>query len=340
MEIVLNDNRYSDIGKIPESLGGPDLVSFLTEWFEDREYVIGHTSGSTGAPKEIRLLKSDMEASARLTNEFFGINADSVLLLCLSPNYIAGKMMIVRAIVAGANLLVVRPSSSPLKEIERPIDFAAMVPMQVQETLADPMSRNKFFFVKQLIIGGAAVSPALESALSEMPMRCFATYGMTETVSHIALRELNTDYAGYTALGDVTFSQDDRMCLCIHAPHLSNACFVTNDIVRLSGKKRFEWLGRYDNVINSGGIKLFPEEIEARLSGSISDRRYYVTGVADERLGQKAVLVIEDEHWDELRIASLMQTMKLLLSPYQIPKEIRFVSHFQETYSGKIIRKD
>lgn len=336
---MLNDKYYPDVNEISGSIDNPDVVSFLNEWLDSREYVIGRTSGSTGTPKEIRLLKSDMEASARLTNEFFGINNHSVLLLCLSPDYIAGKMMIVRALLAGANLLVVKPSSSPLKETDRPIDFAAMVPMQVQESLADPVTRDKISCIKQLIIGGAAVSPALESALSGFPVRCFSTYGMTETVSHIALRELNTAYPGYTALGDVSFSQDDRECLCIHAPHLSNTDFVTNDIVRLSGETRFEWLGRFDNVINSGGVKLFPEEIEKKISGLLSGKRYYVTAVPDERLGQKAVLVIEDKSWSEDRIAFLKKTLKSVLSVYQVPKEVRFIPYFRETYSGKIIRE-
>lgn len=340
MEIVLNDKSYSNIDEIRESVSYTDVVSFLAEWFDDREYVIGHTSGSTGVPKEVRLLKSDMKASARLTNEFFGVNNSSVLLLCLSPYYIAGKMMIVRALLAGANLLVVEPSSSPLREIDRFVDFAAMVPMQVQETLSDPVTRNKISCIKQLIIGGAAVSPTLESALSGFSVRCFSTYGMTETVSHVALRELDTSYYGYTALGDVTFSQDDRGCLCIHAPHLSNTVFVTNDIVRLSGKNRFEWLGRFDNVINSGGVKLFPEEIEKKISDLIPGNRYYVTGVTDERLGQKVVLIIEDENWKEEQITSLKKAMKSVLSTYQVPKEIRFVPCFRETYSGKIIREN
>ena len=169
MGIVLNDRCYSDVDEISVTEDNIDVVSFLTEWFDDREYVVGHTSGSTGTPKKIHLLKSDMEASARLTNEFFGIDTDSVLLLCLSPNYIAGKMMIVRALLAGANLLVVKPSSSPLKEINRSVDFAAMVPMQVQESLSDSVTRNKISYIKQLIIGGAAVSSTLESALSAFP---------------------------------------------------------------------------------------------------------------------------------------------------------------------------
>ena len=228
----------------------------------------------------------------------------------------------------------------PLKEINRSVDFAAMVPMQVQESLSDSVTRNKISYIKQLIIGGAAVSSTLESALSAFPIRCFSTYGMTETVSHIALRELNTAYSGYKALGNITFLQDDRGCLCIHAPHLSNTFFITNDIVRLSGKTSFEWLGRFDNVINSGGVKLFPEEIEKKISELIPDKRFYVTGVLDERLGEKAVLIIEDQNWTQEKIASFMKEVRFILSPYQIPKEIRFVSNFRETYSGKIIREN
>lgn len=339
MNIRLNGTPYTDFNTLQGNIA-PEVIAFLQEWYNEKEEVIGHTSGSTGKPKEIRLLKKDMIASASLTNEYFHIGPQSRLLLCLSPTYIAGKMMIVRTILSGADLITIKPTSSPLQNIEDAIDFAAMVPMQVETTLAYPGTRSRFARIKQVIIGGAAVSPTLEQRLQELPTRCYSTYGMTETVSHIALREINGERKcpAYFALGGVSFSTDERGCLVINTPHLQQQRFITNDIVRIVDTTHFEWLGRHDNVINSGGVKLFPENIEHRLSPLIS-RRFFITSVPDEYLGQMAVIVIEDTPWSANSQQELLDEARKHLSPYEVPKRIYFMDHFQETYSGKIIRK-
>lgn len=316
------------------------VINFLKEWYNNEDYVTGHTSGSTGTPKELHLSKKDMIASAELTNRFFHIGTGSTLLLCLSPSYIAGKMMIVRAILAGANLHTVSPSSSPLATLDMPFDLAAMVPMQVETTLKSPLATQHFTRLRQVLIGGAAISPKLEKQLQSLPTNCYATYGMTETVSHVALRPINgpRQTSFYVALGDIHFSQDKRGCLIIHAPHLHEQQFITNDLVVLHSQTRFEWLGRVDNVINSGGIKLFPENIEHRLAPLIS-RRFFITSIPDALLGQMAVIVIEDTPWSANSQKELLNEARKHLSPYEIPKRIYFMEHFQETYSGKIIRK-
>ncbi len=339
MNIRLNGTQYTDFKPLSEDID-PEVVVFLKEWYDEKEEVIGHTSGSTGKPKEIRLLKRDMLASARLTNEYFHIGPQSNLLLCLSPAYIAGKMMIVRTILSGANLITVKPTSSPLLDIKEEIDFAAMVPMQVETTLSDPETRARFSRIRQVIIGGAAVSLPLEQYLQEVPTECYGTYGMTETVSHVALRKINGigKSATYFALGEVSFSSDERECLVIHAPHLHQQRFITNDIVRLVDHTHFEWLGRYDNVINSGGVKLFPEKIESRIAPLLS-QRFFITAEEDNRLGQKVVLVIESSSWEEAERKELFLQLKACLSPYEVPKNIYFQEHFTETYSGKIVRK-
>lgn len=317
-----------------------EMWDFLGEWFNDREYVIGHTSGSTGKPKEMRLNKEDMRASARLTNTFFGIGEGSILLLSLSTSYIAGKMMVVRALEAGADLWVGEVSSHPLRELSEQgerINLAAMVPMQVEETLKVPEERIRLNRVEHLLIGGAPVSPTLESGLQAMTTHCYATYGMTETVSHVALKRLNSD-AVYFALGEVTFAQDYRGCLVIRAPHLQSGEFVTNDQVRLMDNRHFEWLGRWDHVINSGGIKFFPEAIERKIASVISCR-FFVTSQPDKRLGERIVLVLESDVWKEEQSLKLLRKLRQLLSPYEMPREILYLSHFYETTSGKIIRK-
>lgn len=316
-----------------------ELSVFLQEWFNNREFVPGHTSGSTGTSKEIKLLKKDMLASARITNNFFHIENSDNLLLCLSPSYIAGKMMVVRALLANARLITTPPSSHPRIQAAKPVKLAAMVPMQVEELLKSEAGTASLTEIKQLIIGGAPVSPALATTLQTLSTKCFATYGMTETVSHIALKDLNGKAASgnYFALGEVEFKTDSRSCLVIHAPHLQQQEFITNDIVRLSDKFHFEWLGRYDHVINSGGVKLSPETIEEKLSPLIPGR-FFITSEPDSRLGEKVVLVIEGEPLEDAPLSALKQGMGKCLSRFEIPGLIRYRKKFRETYSGKVIR--
>lgn len=344
----LNGNYYSDWRELKGKIGD-DIYIFLQEWYSSESWVIGHTSGSTGKPKEIRLYKEDMRASARITNDFFGIDAHSVLLLCLSVSYIAGKMMVVRALEADATLITLEVSSRPFRGVtveggqlfaggwKGKVDLAAMVPMQVEETSNYPGEMSVFSAVSHLLIGGASVSPVLEEKLKIIPTHCFVTYGMTETVSHVALRRLD-GHSQYKAVGDVSFSADVRGCLVIRAPHLQTCEFITNDLVKLSNTTCFEWLGRYDNVINSGGLKFFPEVIESKIA-SLLDNRFYITSLPDERLGQRLVLVVEGQRWEGQRLQLLFKEMGLRLTPYEIPKEILFCPRFRETESGKVIRE-
>lgn len=341
MEVRLNGKVYTCLEQLREQADG-ELFFFLKEWFNDCPYVVGHTSGSTGTPKEIRLSKADMRASARITNAFFDIGRQSVLLLCLSVSYIAGKMMVVRALEAGAELLSVKAASHPLRTagqkvgMDREIGLAAMVPMQVEESLKSEEEKRRFGHIRHLIIGGAPVSVTLEEQLKQIPTQCYATYGMTETVSHIALKKLNSDSA-YFALGEVGFEQDERGCLIIDAPHLQARRFVTNDIVKLHGNKRFEWLGRFDNVINSGGIKLFPELIEQKLVRCIPGR-FFITSRPDEVLGESVLLVLEGEHWNFAALRSLLQKIRPLLGRFEMPKAFVVCPFFHETTSGKVVR--
>lgn len=315
------------------------FTAFLEEWFDEKPWIIGHTSGSTGTPKEIRLLKEDMKASARLTNDFLGIGPESVLLLCLSASYIAGKMMIVRALEAGAELIAGEVSSRPLKNIrggDRPIDLTAMVPMQVEETLKCPEEMAAFLSIRKVLIGGAPLAPGLEEYLGRLAVCCYATYGMTETVSHIALRKLGSGGL-YHALGQVTFSADSRGCLVIHAPHLRQGKFVTNDLVELLCDTAFRWCGRWDHVINSGGIKHSPEIIEHKISELIPGR-FFIAGQPDERLGERIVLVIEGNYPGKESSAAVLDRLKSYLTPYEMPKAVFYCPVFRETASGKVIR--
>ncbi|MDP6628144.1 MAG: o-succinylbenzoate synthase [Candidatus Marinimicrobia bacterium] len=304
-----------------------DVNQFITECLNGDEEMTLQTSGTTGKPKSIQVKKDWMKNSAQLTGKTFGLNEGDSALLCMPMKYVAGKMMVVRALELGVDLKVVEPSSSPLKGIDEPIDFTAMVPRQLENSL---QNLDK---VKTLIVGGGQVHSALVEKLQSIKTEVFETYGMTETLTHVAIKPLNgsekTDV--FQALGGIQFGTDDRECLVIHAPMLNHEPVITNDLVEMIDKSSFRWLGRLDNVVNSGGIKIIPEVVEAKLVDVIPDRRFFIAGAPDESFGQKVVLVVEGSEI-EFSLDSLEK--------YEKPKEIYFVSEFVETDSGKVRRKD
>lgn len=304
---------------------------FAEEWRDERDYVVAHTSGSTGTPKPIRLKKSDMELSARATADFFHIDAGSLLALPLAEEYIAGKMMVVRAIITGAELIEEPPSRTPLaRKLPRRVDLAAIVPQQIKGLAESPCE------IRNVIVGGAPVSPALEHyALDTRPdIRWWGTYGMTETCSHVALRAFGTDL--FEALPAVSFSTDERGCLAIKHEKASWSPLTTNDMVDLCTPTSFRWLGRHDNVIISGGLKIHPEEVERILSLSVSGIRFYVTGRPSEAWGQESVLVVEGEPSAETE--RRFREAFAALPSFKRPKEIIYKEAFCFTKSGKIKR--
>lgn len=337
MEITLNHRLCRTRDEVL-AVATPQVADFLDEWYSPADFVWGHTSGSTGAPKPMKLSKRDMEESARLTLDFFGITAGTSLLLCLSPDYIAGKMMIVRAILSGADLLVVPPSSRPLATVDESVDFAAMVPAQVVESLNDAEHRAKLARVGALIIGGAPLSPATEARLVELPVLSYATYGMTETVSHVALRRIGDPTMNYRALGSITFTTDDRGSLVIHTPHFTLRQFVTNDVVELTGERSFRWIGRYDHVINSGGVKIFPERVEQKIA-CLFTRRFFIAAGADEKWGECVALAIEGEPLSSVDEAALLARIRGVVDRYEVPRRVVYLPVFAETSSGKVIRR-
>ena len=313
------------------------LFVFLENWLEESDTIQAQTSGSTGVPKKLELKKEQMKASAKLTNQFFDLQKEDTVLLCLSTNYIAGKMMIVRAFVGHLHLIAIEPTSD--RPINKPVKFTAMVPMQVEALLNSTVGLATMNYIDKLIFGGSATSALLETKLQNVSTNCYATYGMTETVSHIALRKINGSDSSdeYRALEGVWFEQDERDCLVIHAPHLQAEPFITNDIVKLKNRNCFEWIGRFDNVINSGGVKLFPETIEKKISSFIT-QRFYITSRKDEKLGEKVVLVIESEPFTELKKQQLDIQLNSGLEKFEKPREIIFKPWFEETSTGKVKR--
>ncbi len=305
---------------------------FLCEWNDNNNYITAHTSGSTSEPKEIRLLKSDMIASASSTCQKFGINNKSVMLCPLSANYIAGKMMIIRALISGASLYMEKPSNQPgnLDKITKDVDLAAIVPSQLKGLLENPNNLS----YHNVIIGGAPLSTAQQNLVRTSKLNAYATYGMTETCSHVALRRLLDTNSVYQAMPGYTFTIDRRCCLVINSSKQSFKQLTTNDVVRLISETEFEWLGRYDNVIITGGVKVHPETVEQTISRFI-ERDFYLIGEPDDKWGECVVMVIEGKWFDT---TEMLDTLKPILAPHELPRRIVFIPEFQRTRSNKIIR--
>ena len=300
---------------------------FLLDWFDEKSYIELSTSGTTGTPKIIKIEKQAMLDSALATGDFFGLKPGDTMLHCLPTNYVAGKMMFVRSFILGLDMKFVEPNSDPLKNIDEEFDFCAMVPLQAKNSLEQLKAKK----IKKLIIGGVKVHKALEQELVKLPIAIYETYGMTETITHIAAKKIGEE--NFTVLPNVKVSINDKECLVIDAKNISKEKIVTNDIVNLISDTQFSWKGRIDNVINSGGVKLMPENIEDKLS-TLIPRRYFVSGQPDETLGQKAVLYVEGEPM------VIEETVFAVLDKFEKPKEVVFIPKFNETATGKIQRRE
>ena len=328
------------------------LEDFLSEWNNDSDRVLVHTSGSTGKPKPMMVEKKRMLNSARITCDFLGLKPGDSALLCMSLDYIAGKMVVVRSIERHLHLISVSPSGHPLKDVNKEITFAAMVPMQVYNTLQVSEERERLSRIRHLIIGGGAIDAVLEQELQSLPgdIAIWSTYGMTETLSHIALRRINGDEASewYQPFDSVRISQTEEGCLVIDAPQVCAETLVTNDIVEIEPyiynkveKLRFRIKGRKDNVICSGGIKIQIEEVETLLKPHL-EKPFMLAKKKDGKFGEIAVLLTEDED-----IKKVEATVRRLLSDesekssdhkkykYWIPKEFLYVEHLPLTETGK-----
>lgn len=298
---------------------------FLLDWFDAKSYINLQTSGTTGIPKNIRISKQAMIDSALATGSFFELTPGDKALCCLPTKYIAGKMMLVRSIVLGLDLDYVAPSSFPILHNVTKYDFVAMVPLQVENSLKELKN------VKKIIVGGAKMSKSLEKKLLNTKTAVYETYGMTETITHIAAKKVGEK--AFSVLPNVKISQNDKNCLVIEALKISNEAIVTNDLVEIISENQFTFLGRIDNVINSGGVKLIPEQIEEKLASKIQSR-FFVGGITDAVLGEKLVLVIEGEQQD------LDKNLFKNLDKYEKPKEVFYIPIFNETQNGKIKRKE
>ena len=343
--MILDFSKNINIKSLfPENEFEEKVISFLQDWFSHSETVSVQTSGSTGIPKVFEIEKKRMLNSAKMTCDFLGLKEGDTALLCLPVQYISGKMMLVRAIERKLKVIISVPSSTP--EISENVEFCAMTPLQVQNSL------DKIHFIKNLIIGGAAVSEKLKSQISrelstinhQPSTNIYETYGMSETLSHIALKQISPVQENYfTILNDVEISVDERNCLKIFAPKLNPEILQTNDIVELmhfdsaqGDKKQFKFLERFDNVINSGGVKIFAEELENLVKKHI-DKDLVFLGKPDETLGEKLVLVVEGEKDENLKSEILNLKFE---NKFHIPKEVLFLEKFPRAENGKVLRKE
>ena len=315
------------------------LDEFLEEWNNPSPYVHVQTSGSTGTPKPMLVEKQRMLNSARITCDFLGLREGDTALLCMSLDYIAGKMMVVRSIERGLKLISVEPSGHPLSTPHSPLSFAAMVPMQVYNSLQVPEEKERLMQIRHLIIGGGAIDDALASALKTFPNHVWSTYGMTETLSHIALRRLNGPDASewYTPFPSVKVSLNEDRCLVIDAPLVCPSRLVTNDIAELSSgtdpEVKFRILGRKDNVICSGGIKIQIETVERQLRPHLQ-APFLITKRPDAKFGEAVVLLTEGT------VPEAQEVCERILPKYHQPRVYLHVDQIPLTATGKPARKE
>jgi o-succinylbenzoate---CoA ligase len=317
-------------------------LTFCRDWLNGKENFILQTSGSTGSPKKISVTRDQLQTSAKITVDYLGLKKEDTALVCIDVRYIAGIMMLVRSLETGMDMYVVEPTANPFAGISSStkIDFAALVPYQVQAILK---SDNKHRFNEGVcLIGGAPLPKKTIDELQLFSGAFYATYGMTETLSHIALQRLNGENPEkyFQVLTGISIRVDERGCLVIHAPHLNPDPIKTNDLVELIDHNKFIWLGRADTIINSGGVKIIPEKIERVLELIFEQleikNRFFITGLPHSELGEAVSLLIEGEKLSEDKEQLIVELTKTNLGKYEIPKSIQYTSSFAQTETGKI----
>ncbi len=305
------------------------LGDFLMDWINPEVNITLKTSGSTGLPKSITYPKQAMVNSALATGDHFGIEIGDSVLHCLSADFIAGKMMLIRSMILGLEIDIVSPNGNVLEENFKEYDFAAMVPLQVERSM------EQLNQIKTLLIGGSAPSKHLLEKLKDKKTNSHITYGMTETLTHIASQSVKSESPHFAVLPGVSISTDSRQCLEIKVPYLTDKTIVTNDLVSIEDEKNFTLLGRIDNIINTGGVKVTPEEVERKVSTFI-DAPFFIGALPDNTFGQKVVLLLETKEKKNY-LEAIKQSN--VLSTFEEPKEIYYLDKFIYTENEKIKRK-
>ncbi len=319
-----------------------ETLLFILAWLKGQRGFAQRTSGSTGKPKTIMLTRRQLVQSARRTLSALPVKPGDTALLCLDPRYIAGKMMLVRALTHNLPIVAVEPSGNPLAHLEQSVDFTAVVPLQLNRMLAE--SHLALQKVKTVLVGGAPIPAPLSQAIQKLPGAVYATYGMTETASNIALQRLSgtSPDRAFRPLPGVSLTLNHMGCLVIRLPDFDKP-IVTRDAAEIFPDGTFRILGRLDHVINSGGIKIFPEEAEQRIAEVLFDlsieRSFFVSSVPHPQLGEQLVLVTEGEPLSEQTEQQLMASLRKELA-HKAPRAIYYLKTFVRTPTGKIMRKE
>jgi o-succinylbenzoate---CoA ligase len=308
-----------------------EVFHFLHEWFDASEWITIQTSGSTGEPKSLLVKKTQMIQSACITCTYFGFQTKDKILLCMPLCYIAGKMMVVRALIAGLDLCLVNPTGNPLKKTNETYRFAAMVPLQVYNSLQNSEEKQRLYQIGALLIGGDTIDPEMENSLKDFPNPVYASYGMTETLSHIALRRINGPMTSlnFMPFPSVSISLSPENTLIIDAPLVCDKILYTNDIAKIFSDGSFRILGRKDNVIITGGLKVQIESVEAVLKKFIKTP-FAISSLPDKKFGEIIVLAVEQPIEESL--------LSRVLPTFQKPKKIIRIDAIPRTKSGKINR--
>jgi o-succinylbenzoate---CoA ligase len=333
---MISTNHIDIFNLSKEKLDSIDknLNSFLNEWKGESRIISTNTSGSTGKAKKINLEKKHMIASGNATIDYFNLQKGNTFLVCLPISTIGGKMMLLRALLVKGEIIFLKPNKNPIKNLDVKIDFCALTPMQLANSLDSNLNIN---CIDKLIIGGGQIHNSLIKKLENLKTKCYHTFGMTETISHIAIRKLNqakkTD--DFKCLNHIEISVNNNSNLVIISNKLGISSITTNDIVKITGNKTFKWLGRSDNIINSGGVKISPESIENELSKTLPFNTFFTTSIADSKLGEKLILISNYSN----EIQTLRKAINSINNTIFRPKYIYIVNSFEYTLSNKINRK-
>jgi len=327
----MTNNKMYSIDFLTENQEIIEQVNAFVRQWEDvtQTTMTSQTSGSTGKPKIITLEKRFMRASALASGKFFHFQKGQRIRVALSPTTIGGKMLLLRGLLHEMEIEIVTPSKDPLEKVEKELDFISLVPYQLEYLLEN--NAENLAKVKTILLGGAPVSESLQQKIQSLSCNVFLSYGMTETMSHVALKNLKSNQDDFQAIDGVTFTTDENQRLIIDSESLGLHHLQTNDVVELISATQFRWKGRADFVINSAGVKIHPEEVEKKLAKIISSR-FFIIGEKNDKFGKQVVLVIEDKNSNEII------DFQSVLAKYEIPKAVYYWPKFEETASGKINR--
>lgn len=346
-ELVWNTNPEM-IRKRPRPVNSyfQKAYDFMHLWMSGQEQFNLQTSGSTGVPKTITVTRKQLSSSAAMTGKALDLGEGTRALVCLNVAYVAGIMMLVRGMELNWELTIVEPSSNPLFNLEDEphFNFVAMVPLQLSSCLENEETKNRVNYLGKILLGGAPVSISLIKEVANLPVPVYQSYGMTETVSHVALRKLNFPFGegNYTILPGVILGQDERGCLNVSGPMSNEEKIQTNDLINIVSGNTFTWLGRIDNVINSGGVKIILDQVDELIANVFYDQKYtssfFTWYEKDEKLGQKLILIMEksDQYLQE---EIILKEIRKKVSAYETPKHVYFADQFIKTETEKIDKR-